>query len=229
MPEFVAPTSLWRDCVGDDPETSTRKKLIATTIEIGALGEGKLTLQIQPMRVDWVYEAPEIGSEHGLPPVLGPFPEAAEPLLQLGRSWVGSDKFPETPRIALGLVLLSSTHDRMSGYKELAGFVDGVPKDPGATDFSYQVNLPRDSRASVDGLVINRLSKWSVGMYRLVAVTAGAATQVVTPEFVHLRLELDINTNASFDGPIPHDKIPKVLEDLCDGAKEICQHGVVTR
>ena len=228
-PEFVAPASLWRDCVGDDPETSTKQKQIATTIEIGGLGEGRLTLQIQPMRVDWVYEAPGIGSENGLPPVLGPFPAATEPLLQLGRKWVGTDKFPETPRIALGLVLLSATHDRMTGYEELAGFVEGVPKEPTATDFSYQVNLPRDSRAGIVGLAINRVSKWSVGMYKLVAVTAGALNQVVAPEYVSLRLELDINTQPSFSGPIPHDRIPRLLEDLCDGAKEICRDGVKRR
>jgi hypothetical protein len=225
-PDFVAPPTLWRDCVGDEPEISTVQKTTATKTEIGPFAEGTLKLQVQPMRVDWRHEPTGIGSAPGLFPVLGPFPQAADSLLELGRRWAANNSFPDTPRVALGLVLVSLTTDRASGYRELADFVDGVPTNPDASDFMYQVNIPRDSHVDVAGLRVNRLSKWSVGLYRLLALTPAAASpDQIGPSLVHLHLELDINTAPGLQELLSRDKVPVIIDDLFDGAKEICDRG----
>ena len=151
-------------------QTSAFQKAIGTKVETGAFAEGKLTLQIQPMRIDWVHEPPD-NPGAAVPQHMGLFPGAADPLLQFGRRWARSDSFPGTPRVALGLVLTSETTDRASGYRELSDLIDGVPTDSNARDFMYQVNIPRHSKASVDGLMVNRLSRWSVALYRRFIVT----------------------------------------------------------
>lgn len=225
-PDTTVPLTLFRDIVGEDPENSTFQRTISTRIETGPFADGTLSLQVQPMRIDWLHEPLGTMTE-GPHPTLGAFPAGAEQLLQLGYRWVRSDRFPSSQRIAVGFVLISAVPDRETGYRELGKFVDGVPSDQNATDFQYQVNHPRPSRAGVDGLRINRLAKWSVGAFQSMRVTigSGTATQILGPSQSHLRLELDINTPGEFAGPIPPDHIEAVVHDLLEGAEEVCQLG----
>jgi hypothetical protein len=107
--------------------------------------------------------------------------------------------------------------------------IDGVPDTPDATDFQYQVNRPRPSRAGLEGVYVNRLSKWSVGAYQLLTVTVGAHVpnphSRATPLHFHLRLELDISTSADFQGLIPQERVENAIDDLFDGAIEVCERG----
>jgi hypothetical protein len=75
------------------------------------------------MRIDWSCGPIGVESEGGLPRVLGLFPASAEPILQLGRRWGAAEWFPETSRLALGFILISSTTDRETGYQELREFM----------------------------------------------------------------------------------------------------------
>jgi hypothetical protein len=221
-PDFVEPPLLWRECVGDDSETSSLQRATATKTETGPLAEARLTLQVQPMRVDWIHAPMGIANEQGLPPFLGTFPGAADPLLQLGRRWATSVSFPDTPRIALGLTLMSRTEDRASGYRELADFVP-VPTDPNVADFSCQINIPRSSCVDVADLKVNRLSKWSVGLSRLFAITPTGLSPIPMrgPDLCYLSLDLDINTLLSSEGLLPRHKVPAIIDDLVEGAKEV--------
>jgi hypothetical protein len=226
-PDTEVPVTLWRDVVGEDPENSVTQRATATRTETGPFSDGVLTLQVQPMRIDWTHEPVGLGSQGGLPQVLGPFPNGAEPFLRFARRWITNGWYPPTTRMALGFVLISATPDRDAGYRELSQYIDGVPNTPDATDFLYQVNRPRASRVGLDGLQVNRLSKWSVGAFRLIAVLAGAANAnpILSPMHHHLRLELDINTGADFPGKFPRQSVGAVLDDLVNGATEIFEHG----
>ncbi len=86
------------------------------------------------------------------------------------------------------------------------------------------MNRPRASNVDINGLQVNRLSKWSVGAYKFIAMRA-ASPPVESPLQQHLRLELDISTSADFLGLIPRDEVVRVIDDLFDGAREICEHG----
>jgi hypothetical protein len=180
------------------------------------------------MRIDWVYQPEGLGPEFGLPRLLGPFPAAAGRFLHLGRRWATSGKFPSATRLALGFILVSRTASRTVGYQELAEFIDGAPTSPDATDFQYQVNRPRESHTGIEGIVLNRLSKWSVGAYRVLnlAVAPDKSSPVLgTALDLHLRLDLDISTNVDFQGVIPGERVEAVIDDLFAGALEICEHG----
>jgi hypothetical protein len=223
--DTVVPSTLWRDVVGEDPDSSFTQRATATRTETGPFAEGTLRLQIQPMRIDWVHEAAGVGTE-ALPATSGPFPGASEPFLQRMRRWPESCWFPDASRIALGFTLISNLPDRETGYRELEKFIDGVPKAADATDFLYQVNRPRQSGAGIEGLQINRLSRWSVGAFVALSVNIAASVQSVSsPLLYHLRLELDINTSGDFRELIPRDSVGPVINDLLSGASEICQLG----
>jgi hypothetical protein len=226
VPDTIVPPTLWKDLVGEEPESSTVQRTMSTKVETGPFAEGKLRLIVQPMRIDWVHEPADIETEWGVENVLGPFPSACEPLLHLGRRWAKSDLFPSIQRIALGLVLIFPTRDRATGYRGLDQFIDGVPNAPDAADFLYQVNRPRPSRAGIDGLRVNRLSKWSVGAYKTVVINPAVNPNPMLSKLRHhVRLELDLNTDADFPGTIARQNVESVIDDLFSGAKEIATHG----
>ncbi len=103
-PDTIVPPEVWQGVVGEPPETSVIQRAIATRIESGPFAEGTLALQVQPTRIDWMHE-PVGMSGGGQPAVLGMFPAAAEPLVQLGHRWTQTASFPTVQRVALGFVL----------------------------------------------------------------------------------------------------------------------------
>ena len=221
-PDAQIPSTLWRDTLGEEPEATAFQRATLTRNESGLFADGKLSLVLQPMRIDWIHEP----SSEGITPILGPFPGAVEPLLSIGSRSRANGSSPPTNRIALGFVLISPTPDRETGYRELREFIDGVPSTPDAVDFQYQVNRPRVSNV-IEGLQVNRLSKWSVGGVRLLRVTLAGRTMTptITPIEHHLHLELDISTAADFQEILPEERIQDVIADLFRGAQEINEHG----
>jgi hypothetical protein len=223
-PDAEIPPTLWRDVVGVDPEHSSIQRLISTSVDMGPFGEGVLRLQVQPMRVDWSYDAVEAGARGASPPNFGRFPNAIDVFLQLITRWAEAPSFPSVTRIALGVTLIWPTPNRETGYAELAAFIDGVPTFPDATEFVYQINRPRGSPVITD-LVINRLSRWSVGGYVAFTVNLGLPQQLTPVPQTHVRLELDINTGAEHVGAIPREQVQSVIGDLLNGAIEISERG----
>lgn len=218
-PDSSVSPSIWMDLIGEDSAESVYKKASAAHDDSGPFAEGKLTIQRQPTRIDFRHEPAPGPTPHQF---LGSFPDGARPLLELSRRWL-SGSAPSIVRMALGLVLVSDeVADVEAGYRELGTLVDGAPTQPGATDFHLQVNLPRDS-THVAGLRINRLSKWSVGGYFEVATgRLAAVTQLV---HIHLRAELDVNTNPEFAGPFGQEQAMSVLDELLVAAGEIAERG----
>jgi hypothetical protein len=222
-PDTEVPSTLWRDTVGEDPETSIVQRMIAVRTETGPFAAGTLTLIVQPTRLDWNYEG--LPSDVPIALKIGPYPDALRPFLDFCHRCGTAAWFPSTTRIALGLVLTVPTENRQTGYHELSQYIDGVPDDPEARDFQYQVNLPRAARVGIDRLEINRLSKWSVGSIRATASNSIAGTTAVILSHFHLRLELDISTNWEFQDLIPRESIDGVLDDLAAAANEVVERG----
>jgi hypothetical protein len=217
----MVPSGLWHEVVGDEPEHSVKQRALSLTSDSGRFVDGALTLNIVPSRVDWIYEAVGVRTDGGVPALLGPFPSAAAPLIQIGCRWATKASFPPTYRIALGATLFSPVSSREAGYRELSNFVAGVP-DPGeASDFQYQVNYPRRSRVGSQDLLVNRLAKWSVNAVRLGIIGPGGMAAALGEIKSHLSLELDINTSGDRESPIPQEEIGDIVRDLLDGAKEV--------
>lgn len=217
-------STLWSEVVGAEPEHSSVQRTVATTLDMGPFADGLLRLQTQPMRLDWNYDASQVGARSADPPHFGSFPTAVSPFLELMRQWIRRPSFPPTTRIALGLVLIRPTSTRETGYAELAQYIDGVPTSSDATEFQYQINRPRPSRVLPD-LLINRLSRWSVANYVSLTFDPTVQQHLIPPQRLHVRLELDISTAAGRADSIPADRIPNLLEDLLNGAREISENG----
>jgi hypothetical protein len=156
-------------------------------------------------------------------PDIGPFPSAIEPLRRLFVKWVESSWFPSARRIALGLVLNRPTVNREAAYQELSHYIEGVPESADASDFQYQINRPRPSRAGIDGLILNRLSKWSAVEFHIVTQDAMGTGAMRQAWRTAVRLELDVNTDGQFEGLISQKQTEPVLADLFAGANEVSE------
>ena len=180
------------------------------------------------MRIDWAYEPVGLEAREGLPPFIGPFPAAADPLIQFGHRWAASAWFPSVSRVAVGFTLLSPTRDRETGYQELSQFIDGVPNTPDARDFYYQVNRPRVSRAGIEGLQVNRLAKWSVGAFLVFAVafdgTSNPSSATQRRAIICICFWILIRVQITRGG-IPRGNIEGLIDDLFAAGQEISEHG----
>jgi len=55
--------------------------------------------------------------------------------------------------------------------------------------------------------MVKRLSRWSVAGFQLLTINVGELASVGTPLQFVLQLDLDLNTNADFKGPIPREHV----------------------
>jgi hypothetical protein len=217
-PDVVASTTLWRDLLGDDPEQVSIQRQLSIRTERGPWNDGVLMLQVQPLgRIDWLYDRASLGA--GGEDTVGPYPDAAAPFIDFARHWAAHG-MPSTHRIGLGIVLMTATENRETGYAELSNLIDGVPNPAEATDFIYQINWPRPSRV-LKGQQINRLSKWSVAAARTITLGGAGISEGSFRYF--LNLDLDVNTPADFAETIPADAVARLIGDLSEGAFEISQ------
>ncbi len=110
-------------------------------------------------------------------------------------------------------------------------FIDSdVVIDPdGSSDLFYQINRPRPSATPIEGLRINRLTKWSVQIAQRLTVTLGPDGVVARTigEEQACRLELDINTAPTFSGMLPVEHLEQLLREMIDLGREIAQQGDV--
>ena len=223
-------SSWWDDFVGIPPETVIARPKAGQFQARGDFEGRQLGLQIQPGRIEWVVgpiaKALEEAEESFLPS-LGPFPEVLNSLSKVVIPWLS--EAPPLQRFAFGAVLLQPVDSVRGGYTLLQKYLDpNVRLDPdSSSDFFYQINRPRPSKAAVEGLRLNRLAKWSVQVVRRMTMTigpAGGATRALG-EDAACRLEIDINTAADFTAVLPAERLGTLLQELTDLGREIAQRG----
>lgn len=224
----VAEQKWWAELLGGEPERSVTDRRAQTQQDQGSFANNRLTLLVRGNRVDWVLSPKEDQepSDAGIVSI-GLRSESLGAFVDAMRRWVllsGPVK-----RLALGMILLQPVEDRTRGYRELARFLPAIQLDAErSSDFSYQINRRRRSTTGVPSLEINRLSKWSVALFSYGTVSVGATA---APDFIRsrtvsaLRLELDVNTAQEFEGALPGDKLPPLLEELVDLSVEISEKG----
>lgn len=220
----------WESLVGQPPEVEVMRPREGGRRAEGAFETGRLILETLPVRIDLrVIPTPERVATTSEFLTIGKFTEILAPFAQVTNKWLNLDSCPEIQRIAFGAVLFASVDSRASGYHQLAAYLPCVDIDPEhSSDFLYQINRTRESTTGISNLTINRLTKWSV------AVMFGGGfilepTQISyheTPQqYFACRLELDINTAAGQREPLPRDRVPSILSELMDVAKEIVIEG----
>jgi hypothetical protein len=230
---FLAPSveigepTWWEDLVGSKPETRTSKPNRGELQVAGPIGERTLVLSAQPGRVDWLL-TPRF--EQGASPETrwaGRFLDTLGIFDDLMNRWLTN--CPALVRLAFGAAVHEPVRDRVAGYLRLARYLPAVQLDPeGSEDFFYQINRPRTSRV-VQGLRINRLSKWVVARFvpiRL-TLTKQSIQQQLDPGEETCRIELDISTDAQQGTELPRDRVINLFQELKEMALELARQGDV--
>ena len=148
--------------------------------------------------------------------------------LELMQRWFQLETFPLINRVALGVILTQPVETKREGYQRLSTYIPSVHIDiENTSDFHYQINRPRSSRSGVPDLRINRLTKWSVALWRGATISMGpeSVQHSMGREHFACRLELDINTAPGLTAEIARENLPRILEELADLADEIAREG----
>jgi len=222
----------WRRLTQADPD-SISKRGLGMVVESGRYGEGWLTLQGGPGRVDLVFGA--VPAEH-LPSPRVEWPAHVGDLDS--RLAELKDVFPKlvkevegsTTRLALGAALLFPVGSHREGYEALGSCLHAVDLDPESRDFVYRINRPRTiAMPGEPHLLVNRLTTFMVAQVMTLFIQlneSGASAQnALTPPSFACRLELDLSTDAARVGPLPIDGLDRLFEQLAGMAVELAQQG----
>ncbi|MCY4238615.1 MAG: hypothetical protein OXC93_09715 [Rhodospirillaceae bacterium] len=223
----------WQEVLGEQAENVSIKNRGQVREETGVRPTGNLLLKCEPMRTDWILTAPQDESgERVLPPVMPNLPEAIDQILEIADSWFKN--CPDLQRMAFGAWMISPVDDHVSGYTQLDELLPNVTVEPSTRDFRYQLNRRRPSAVGPEGLLINRLSNWSLlrvnalGEFQVtladdVRVVPTAARQ----EAYAVQADLDINTMAEFQGSLPRETLVDQFRELVTMGFEIACEGEV--
>lgn len=212
----------WETIVGEPPENRISQPKVGVLQEQGHFSNGMLTLISQPSRIDWLFtQTNPSETSWSLEECVGIF----QPVIE---RWLISA--PGVQRLAFGAVLRLPVDDRKQGYEALSGFLHNVKLDPeGSSEFLFQINRPRKSE-TIEGLSINRLSKWSVALlhqatYSVQPPQAAPFELMSHEESAFCRLELDVNTMPDVDGELSAEILAQIFDELVTLGKEIASKG----
>ena len=220
---------------GSEPENVNAKPTRGELIETGNFQGRVLSLFVQPGRIDWtVSPIVQTEDDSGGLNTLGEFGAAAQSFLSIMLAWLQG--CPRIVRLAYGVVLLDPAENRENGYKRISEFIPGVKIDPqGSEDLFYQINRPRASK-TVEGLRLNRLSRWSVAAFQPFRLSLGISQNQPGPPLVYAhsnavlmacRAEFDLNTAAGVQDELPHQQVPGIFDELVHLGSEIARDGDV--
>ena len=218
----------WKELIGNHPEVRESRPSKGELRESGPFDEGKLLLQVQPLRVDWHFMKSDEEESDLLIPSIGSFVEVADKFIKLMLAWLGPTTVLPLQRIAFGAVLLQPVESHVLGYEALQKYLHSVKLSVDSTDFVYQINRPRSSHiGSLPDRKLNRLSKWSCAAFQRARYQLGpeGARSVIGQKEYACRLELDINTSQEFKAELPSSVFSALLPELFTLAKEIAEKG----
>lgn len=225
--DIVDLPSWWQAVVGTDPEDIAQSPKKQTGSVEGRHGDGKLMLKVEPGRLDWLLVPTDAAVEDALRdgdiPSIGAAEDVAATFSTVVEKFLVLDNLPVVGRIAFGAILLHEESSRDTAYERIADYVP-VQLPQGCADFLFQVNRPTPSSSGVDGLIVNRLTKWSVASLK---VQNSAGMVAISSQF-YFRVELDMNTSPSFKAEIPRDKLKDVYQELLRSGMQIATGGLPT-
>jgi hypothetical protein len=229
----LAAEQWWEAVVGAPADESTANPKLGLKTLASTFDAGKLVLKLELGRIDWLFVPRDPDPTAGLPsefPSIGPIAERLEVFSDIVTRWLGRNDAPDLVRLAFGTVVRHPEPDDRAAYSRLPDYLP-IRVDPESSDFSFQINIPTRSRSGIDGLRINRLSRWSVMALARVAFQfnsvkmAAMPTPTTTTDYA-LRLELDINTAPEFQGSIPKGRLIEVYRELVSGGQNIIAEGL---
>ena len=161
-------------------------------------GERRLVMEFRTDRVDWFVRLETRAERLGELRLAGLDPAVTSEFLSTVQQWLELFHPHRLNRLAFGASLDSEVTTTEEGIAELGAILDIGRDLPSAraSDFLFRINRPRTSQAA-PGVLINRLSSWSVMQFGFVDITLGPGApprQVQEVTGFARRLELDINT-----------------------------------
>jgi hypothetical protein len=193
--------------------------------EQGSIENGRLSLSIQPGRIDWRLIVPfNLTEAIDHISTIGHFSEALSIFTAPMNTWFTI--CPPFRRIAFGATLIQPTNGHASAYQLLSKYLHSVRLDPRSSDFSYQINFPRESKLGIPGLRINRLMRWNALRMQLELATPESRLEPPPPRYAS-GLELDINTVPEFSTENLSVRYSEMFSELVDLAKEIAEKGEI--
>ena len=229
-PTDPEPVGSWVDVVGQDADDTRIKGTDEQRVvsQQGPFGGAVMRAEVRLDRIDW-YLLPPHPKTPSKTPTAGPYEKRKDRFRDAMRAWLDAAP-PVANRMAYGALLsLRGGGDRSDSLRVLDNLLSTVTVDTDNTwDFDYSVNRRRGSK-SIDGLMINRLAKWSLskeilGVFEL-PVGGGQPRMNTMPVINVPMLTLDINTDPEFPGPL--DRPRELLAELADVGTEIALKGDV--
>ena len=181
---------------------------------------------MQPGRIDFIFSSIENNTINtGNIKTLGLFDDVIKIFLTPIQEWNNLDSAPISRRIAFGALLIQNVENKKRSYEKLSSYLPYVKLDvEKSSDFFYQINRPRESLV-VEGLSINRLSKWSAIQQQLVSVELISGSRQISDPSYACQLELDINTSQKRDVDIDREVEYELFRELMEFGKEISVEG----
>ena len=216
----------WQRVVDDVPDQQTVNPRSGEFLELGKYGPGILELKINPVSVNWTHRIEE-HQKNVLRVSLGDFKSTSEKFCSLMNKWFELDGVPTPVRLAFGAILIQPVEDQEGGIVRLSNYIPGVSfNPPPSSDFLYQLNRRRDSRLDIEGLVINRVMKWSLGQQQIMVHHADGRVDFAhaTPNSL-VHLEIDINTIPEYEGELETGSLPMIFGELVELGTEIAEKG----
>jgi hypothetical protein len=220
----------WQGVTGSLPDEITIKKGVAMVQ--GAFAQGSLMLKWEIDRIDWILMPTDVAAGDAIAggefPSLGTFAEVLLPFSNAIEKWFSLTDVPAFRRIAFGCVLIHPEQSRSVAYTKLRDYIP-VDLNPNSSDLLFQINLPNVESKVVNGLLLNRLSKWFVGTYSLAAPGVGfiGLPNIEVPVPLAMRVELDMNTHPKFITPMPKDRLVGLFHELIEHGHAIAAEGVI--
>jgi hypothetical protein len=212
----------------DEPEAE--QKVVGRHMMSGPFLEGQLSLSASGSRLDCVLAAlPPAGPvPESYFPIVGHWPEVCKEFLAATIGWVVEVGDPII-RMAVGTVLLAPQPSVEEAHKSLLEMVESVDGNPAKMrDLFFRVNWPVNS-TSVNGLIINRLTTWSVvqmqWQYQVLIGTGPNVLLDTTPATYFVRLEIDHSTDAKRTQPFDQDRLVPIYTELTNLALENAEKG----
>lgn len=227
----VAPSTLWQDVVGAEPEQDEVRPRERVRRQFGNLDETfGLELQILADRLIW-FIGPRIVEEG--PPQLdfGPADTGLSKFSDLFRPWLLKLTRPFS-RVGIGSILLLPVNDRQAGYAKILELAPSLRFDvkDDVSDLLFQINRPKASLVDPD-IRLNRLMKFSVSVVQNLAfaISTGGDSKTIpsAPARHFCRVELDINTSPDPVNPTsvaPSKNVP-LFDELLGITREIAAKG----
>jgi hypothetical protein len=226
----------WRAVGGGEPEQVARNLSNFQLTADGPYSKGRLFLGVTQGRADWQATPPTPTADGSAPPHFDAWPVSVGPFVQQISEWLPA--FKSLRRLAFGAVLRVPVLDRSCGYKTietaLSELAIDLPDD--LSDFLLQMNRPTQS-TKLAGMTINRVSRWSVALFRQVwfqlTLSAAASTTVSSglpdvPEDFAVRIELDFNTAAEWAEDLQGAKPAALLNELSESAIDYLMARIAT-